>query len=86
MKGVNERIKEGVLQLFGHVERMENDNIIKKDYVGRCAGSHSEDRWQKRWIDTVKDYRYYWNYLVEGSTQDSISPWKVSCVRCLAEP
>ena len=28
-KGVDERIDVGVLQLFGHVERMENDMIAK---------------------------------------------------------
>ena len=41
-KGVDERIDEGVLRWFGHVERMEND--AKRDYVGECAGSHSEGR------------------------------------------
>ena len=34
---------------------MENDRIAKKVYVGECAGSHSVDRPQKRWIDTVKE-------------------------------
>ena len=28
-KGVNERIDEGVLQWFRHMERMENDRIAK---------------------------------------------------------
>ena len=31
------------------------DRIIKRIYVEECAGSHSVDRPQKRWIDTVKE-------------------------------
>ena len=37
--GVDERIDEGVLWWFGHVERMEKEWIAKKVYVGECAGS-----------------------------------------------
>ena len=33
MKGVDERIDEGVLLWFIHVERMENDRIAKSVYV-----------------------------------------------------
>ena len=38
-KGVDERIEEGVLPWFSHVERMENDRIAKRLYVGEFAGS-----------------------------------------------
>ena len=38
-KGLDERI-ESVLQWFSHMERMENDKITKRVYVGECAGSH----------------------------------------------
>ena len=54
-KWVNERIDEGVLWFFSSVERMENDRIAKRVYVGETAGSHLVDRSQKRWIDAVKD-------------------------------
>ena len=50
-KGLNERIEEGVLQWFGHVERMENDRIAKR----KCAGCGSVGRPRERWIDTVKE-------------------------------
>ena len=53
-KGLDERIDEGVLQWFGHVERMENDRIAKRVYVAVWDGSSSVGRWRKRWIDTVK--------------------------------
>ena len=52
---MDERIDEGVLRWFGHVERMERDRINKRAYVGHCAGSRSVGRPQKRLIDTVKD-------------------------------
>ena len=54
-KGVDEKIDEGALRWFGHVERMENDMIAKSVYEGECAGSRSDCKPQKRWIDTVKD-------------------------------
>ena len=33
-KGVDERIDEGVLWWFSHVERIENDRIAKRVYIG----------------------------------------------------
>ena len=41
MKGIDEKIDEGVLLWFSHVERMENDRIAKRVYVGECASSCS---------------------------------------------
>ena len=52
---MDEKIDEGVLRWFGHVERMENDRIAKRVYVGECAGSRLVSRLRKRGIDTVKD-------------------------------
>ena len=51
----DERIDEGVLRCFGHVERMENDRIAKRVCVRECAGSRSVGRLRKRWIDIVKE-------------------------------
>ena len=36
-KGLDKRIDEGILQWFGHVERIERDRIAKRVYVGECA-------------------------------------------------
>ena len=36
------------------MERMENDRIAKRVYVGACVSSRSVGRLQKRWIDAVK--------------------------------
>ena len=49
-KGVNEKIDEGVLWWFGHVERMENGRIAKRVYVGECAGSRSVSKPRKEWL------------------------------------
>ena len=45
--GVNKKIDEGVLRWFDHVERMEEDSIAKRVYVGEC-GSRSVGRTRKR--------------------------------------
>ena len=55
MKGVDKRIDEGVLWWFGHMERMANDRIAKRVYVGECVGSCSLGQLWKSWIDTMKD-------------------------------
>ena len=52
---MDEKIDEGVLRCFNHVERMENDRITKRVYVGECAGSPSVGMLRKKWTDTVKD-------------------------------
>ena len=54
-KGVDEKTDEGFLRWFGHLERMENDRISKRVYVGGYAGSRSVGMKLKRWTDTVKD-------------------------------
>ena len=38
-KGVYEKIDEGVLRWFGHVERMDNNRIAKRVYVWKFPGS-----------------------------------------------
>ena len=44
MKGVGEKIDEGVLRWFGHVERMENDRIAKRVSVWECSNNRSVGR------------------------------------------
>ena len=48
-------MKVFVLLWFGHMERIENDRIVKRVYVGECAGSRSVGRPRKRWIDTMNN-------------------------------
>ena len=41
-------VDESVLRWFGHIERMENDRMAKRVYVGKCVGSRLVGRPQKR--------------------------------------
>ena len=43
-KGVDEGMDKGVLRWFGHMERMKNDRIAKRAYVGEWAFRHSVGR------------------------------------------
>ena len=54
---MDERIDDGVLRWFGYIEKMENDRIAKRVYVGGVKVSRSASRPRKRWIDTTKDLR-----------------------------
>ena len=54
-KAEDEKNDEGILPWFNHVERMKNDRIAKRVYIGEYAGTHSVGKLRKRWIDTVKD-------------------------------
>ena len=54
-KGLDERIDESVLRWLGHVDRMENDGIFKRVYVGDRAGNCPVVRPRKRLIESVKE-------------------------------
>ena len=54
-KGMDERIKEDVLHWFSHVERMENDRIAKRFYVGEFAGSSSAGQPRKEEVDCYRE-------------------------------
>ena len=44
-KGLDERIDEGILRWFSHMQR---NKIAKRLYVGECARSHSVGKPQKK--------------------------------------
>ena len=50
---VGERTDEGVIRWCFYVERMENDRIAKRVYIGECAGSHVVDKPRKSWMIPV---------------------------------
>ena len=60
MKGMDKKTDEGILRWFSYVQKMENNRIDKKIYVGESAGSWSVDRPRNRWIDIVFKEREVW--------------------------
>ena len=50
-KGVEERIEEDVLHWSSHVERMENDRIAKRLYIGEFADISSAGQPRKEEMD-----------------------------------
>ena len=53
MMDLDERI-DGVFRLFSHVERIENDRVAERVYVGECAGICSVGKPRSRSIDIMK--------------------------------
>ena len=48
VKEVDERIDESVPCWFGYIERMKNDRVAKRVYVGECMGSRLVGRPRKK--------------------------------------
>ena len=65
-EGVDERIDEGVLRWFGHVERMENNRIAKRIFVGRGGLIAGKTDWmsgkEREWFRI----RNVWRGFVRG--------------------
>ena len=45
------RIKSNVLKLFGHVERMREERLVKRGYRATVEGDRWRGRPQRRWRD-----------------------------------
>ncbi len=54
--GVVEWVKRSTLRWFGYIERMENEEFVKKVYLGRVEGTNRRGRLLGRWEDRVKEY------------------------------
>ncbi len=51
-----EWVKRNTLRWFGHVERMENEEFLKKVYLSNIEGSSRRGRPHERLEDRVKKY------------------------------
>ncbi len=49
-------MKRGTLRWFGHIERMGNEEIVKKVYLGSVEGTNRRGRPVGRWENRVKEY------------------------------
>ena len=58
--GVNvdvlEKVKRNTLRWFGHVERMESENLTKRVYMSGVVGGRGRGRPRLRWRDGVERY------------------------------
>ena len=54
-KGVDEIIDENVLRWYGHVERMDDERIVRKVFKSECVGVRAIGRPRKRWIDSARE-------------------------------
>ena len=52
---VSQRMDQGVLRWFGHVERMGNERIAKRVYESDVRGARRRGRPRKSWMDGVKE-------------------------------
>ncbi len=52
--GVVEGVERNMLRCFGHDERMEREEFMKKVYVSKSVGSNSRGRPLGRWKDRVR--------------------------------
>ncbi len=51
-----EWVKGSTVRWFGHIERMENEEFVKKVYRCSVQGTNRRGRTLGRWEDRVKEY------------------------------
>ncbi len=55
-RGVRCGVVEWVKRWFGHIERMGNEEFVKKMYLNSVEGTNRRGRPLVRWEDRVKEY------------------------------
>ena len=54
--GIGVKVERNVLRWFGHIERMDDERLVKKVYESSVEGGRRRGRPCKRWKDCVKEY------------------------------
>ena len=78
---VGQRIDQGLLRWFGHVERMGDDRLAKRVYDSNVRGMRRRGRPRKCWIDGVNETLERKGLTIEEakvSVQDR-SEWRCIC-------
>ena len=60
-ESVKVKIKRSLLRWFGHMERMNEERLTKKVYVGRIDGCRGRGRPRKVWMDQISEIANEWN-------------------------
>ncbi len=55
-RGVGKWMRRSTLRQSGHIERMENEEFVKKVYLSIVGGPNRRGRPLGRWEDWVKEY------------------------------
>ena len=64
--GVVEWVKRDALRWLGHIERMKNEEFVKKVYMSKLEGVNRRGRPLGRWKDRVKENLNEKKVLEEG--------------------
>ena len=78
---VGQRIDQGLLRWFGHVERMGDERLAKRVYDSNVRGVRRRGRPRKCWINGVKETLERKGLTIEEakvSVQDR-SEWRIIC-------
>jgi len=51
---ITDKVREARLRWYGHVQRREGDDCVKRILEANVGGQRSRGRQRKRWIDVVK--------------------------------
>ncbi len=54
--GVVEEVKRQTLKWFGHMERMEESEMMRRVYVGEIEGGNVRGQPPVKWRDSVQEY------------------------------
>ncbi len=54
--GVVEWVKRSILRWFGHIERIGNEDFVKRVYLSSVEGTNRRGRPLGRWEDKVMEY------------------------------
>ncbi len=72
------------MRWFGHIERMENEEFVKKVYLSSIEGLNRRERPLGRWEDRVKEYmseRGVWGNGLEWAKRECMDRerWRSVC-------
>jgi len=51
---ITDKVREARLRWYGHIQRREEDDCVKRILEANVGGQRSRGRQRKRWIDVVK--------------------------------
>ena len=72
-------MKRNILRWFGHIEKMKNEEFMKKMYMSETEGPRRRGMPAIRWKDKVKEYMYERVDRGGGIEQARRERWMLFC-------